>query len=158
MTQPIPAMTTYPMPTNPVVVIGPQFLATYPVDLVVKSKTWSLTEGNFGVTDVNGTVLFSIKGKFFSLRDRRILLDTSGNPLVSLQQKVKGSWLERSCTVYLGNSNTIVAQMHRKHTAASILLDKDCFAVTVYPNVDYAFIVALVVILQEINEDRSGED
>ncbi|KAH0723103.1 hypothetical protein KY290_006660 [Solanum tuberosum] len=34
----------------------------------------------------------------------------------------------------------------------------DNFGVTVCPNVDYAFVVALVVILEEINVDRSGED
>ncbi|KAL3617412.1 hypothetical protein CASFOL_037733 [Castilleja foliolosa] len=46
-----------------------------------------------------------------------------------------------------------LAQMHRNHSAQSILLGKDSFGVTVYPNVDYAFIVALVVLLKEINED-----
>lgn len=49
-------------------------------------------------------------------------------------------------------------QMHKKHTAQSILLGKDTFGVTVYPNVDYAFITAIVVILDEINADRSGRD
>ncbi|XP_076915782.1 protein LURP-one-related 15-like, partial [Bidens hawaiensis] len=72
--------------------------------------------------------------------------------------KVKGSWLDRSCTIYAGDGNTIVAQMHKKHTVQSIALGKDTFAVTVYPNVDYAFIVALVVILHEINEDKNDVD
>ncbi|KAE9618203.1 hypothetical protein Lal_00041816 [Lupinus albus] len=67
--------------------------------------------------------------------------------------KVKGSWFERSCTVYAGESNNIVAQMHKKHTVQSILIGKDNFMVTVYPNIDYAFIVALIVILDEINQD-----
>lgn len=49
-------------------------------------------------------------------------------------------------------------QMHRKHSVQSIVLGKDTFGVTVYPNVDYAFIVALVVILEEINEDRKDDD
>jgi len=47
----------------------------------------------------------------------------------------------------------LLLQMHKKHTLQSILIDKDHFAVTVYPNVDYAFIVALIAILNEINED-----
>ncbi|MTV28763.1 hypothetical protein FTX61_25795, partial [Nitriliruptoraceae bacterium ZYF776] len=72
--------------------------------------------------------------------------------------KVKGSWFDRSCTIYAGDGNTIVAQMHKKHTVQSIALGKDTFAVTVYPNVDYAFIVALVVILHEINEENNGEE
>ena len=44
--------------------------------------------------------------------------------------------------------------MHKKHIVQSIVLGKDTFEVTVYPHVDYAFIVALVVVLEEINEDR----
>lgn len=41
--------------------------------------------------------------------------------------------------------------MHKKHSVKSILLGKDKFMVTVYPNVDYAFIISLIVILDEIN-------
>ena len=48
--------------------------------------------------------------------------------------------------------------MHRLHSLTTMILDTDSFGVTVYPNVDYSFIVALVVILDEINADRSGED
>ncbi|KAL1804598.1 hypothetical protein ACET3Z_027666 [Daucus carota] len=197
---------------NPAVaVVGQHFMAPYPVDLNIVRKMLTISEGNFGVTDANGNIMFKVKGKLLiSLRDRRILLDAAGNPILSLQQKlmsvhrrwevyrgdskdlkdllfsvkkssllqfktqldvflasntsehhcdfkIKGSWFERSCTIYAGNS-TVIAQMHRKHSVSSIVLGKDKFAVTVYPHVDYAFIVALVVILEEINEDRSSED
>lgn len=196
---------------NPIAVVGPQFCAPYPVDLIMAKKLMTIAEGSFAVTDVNGNVMFKIKGSVFSLHDSRLLLDASGNPIVSLRQKiltahrrwevyrgdssnskdllfsakkssmlqfktaldvflaantkedvpdfkVKGSWFERSCTIYLGNSSTIIAQMHKKHSVQSLVLGKDTFAVTVYPHVDYAFIVALVVILYEINEDRKDED
>lgn len=70
--------------------------------------------------------------------------------------QVKGSWFERSCVIYAGESSTsIVAQMHKKHTAQSILFGKDHFMVTVYPNIDYAFIVALIVLLDAINSQDS---
>ncbi|GAA0163135.1 hypothetical protein LIER_19081 [Lithospermum erythrorhizon] len=196
---------------SPIVVISPQFCVPYPVDLIISRKVMSLSEGSFGVTDVNGNLMFKIKGQVFSLRDRRVLLDAAGNPVVSFQQKmltahrrwqafrgdsssskdllfsvkkssllqlktkldvhlasntkqdscdfrIEGSWFERSCTIYAGASSTIVAQMHKKHSIQSILLDKETFAVTCYPHVDNAFIVALIVILEEINEDRSGND
>lgn len=208
---PIPAMTTYQPLQSPVMVIGPQFLAQYPVDLRVAAKLLSLGECNLGVTDVNGTLIFKVKSKLLSIRDRRYLLDAAGNILATFQQKiltahrrwqvfrgdstnaqdlifsvkkssmiqlkseldvflatntaenvpdfkVKGSWSERSCIIYLGLSNIIIAQMYRKHTLSSVVFDADNFGVTVYPNVDYAFIVALVVILDEINEDRRGDD
>lgn len=47
--------------------------------------------------------------------------------------------------------------MHKKHTIQSIALGKTNFMVTVYPNVDYAFIVALIVILDEINQDSKSD-
>lgn len=49
-------------------------------------------------------------------------------------------------------------QMHRKHSLQTVVFDTDNFGVTACPNVDFAFIVTLVVILDEINADRSGED
>lgn len=74
---------------NPAVaVIGQQFSAPYPVDLTIVRKLLTITDGNFAVTDLNGNIMFKVKGKLLSLRDRRILLDASGNPVVSLQQKV----------------------------------------------------------------------
>lgn len=45
--------------------------------------------------------------------------------------------------------------MHKKETAESYFLGKDMFMVTVYPYIDYAFVVALIVILDAIN---SGND
>uniref|UniRef100_A0A7N0UFS8 Protein LURP-one-related 15 n=1 Tax=Kalanchoe fedtschenkoi TaxID=63787 RepID=A0A7N0UFS8_KALFE len=202
---------SYPPMPNMVAVVNPHFCAPYPVDLTIARKLFNITEGNFAVTDVNGSIMFKIKGKFFSIRDRRLLLDAADRPVLTLQQKVltahrrwqvfrgdstsssdllfsvkkssllqfkteldvflasntsesvcdfkvKGSWFERSCSIHAANSNAIIAQMHRKHTVQSIVLGKDTFAVTVYPNVDYAFIVALVVVLEEINEDRDGDD
>ncbi|XP_030466011.1 protein LURP-one-related 15-like [Syzygium oleosum] len=64
--------------------------------------------------------------------------------------KVKCSWFDRSCVIYAGGSSNIVAQMHKKTSIQSLLLGKDKFMVTIYPNIDYAFIVALIVILEEI--------
>ncbi|XP_057513105.1 protein LURP-one-related 15-like isoform X2 [Actinidia eriantha] len=95
--------------------------------------------------------------------------------------KAEASWLERSHAIYAGESSTIVAQvrcilfkiviksvhhlcesndlmiivmqMQKKHTAESLLLGKDWFMVTVYPQIDYAFIDALLVIIDDINKE-----
>ncbi|XP_020202740.1 protein LURP-one-related 10 [Cajanus cajan] len=208
--RPLPSASA-PMPPLPTVVIGPQYCAPYPVDLAVVKKVMTISDGNFVVTDVNGNVVFKVKGSLLTLRDRRLLIDAAGNPIVTLRRKimtahdrwqafrgesteskdllftlkrssliqfrtkldvflasntkedvcdfkVKGSWMERSCVVYAGESNTIVAQMHKKHTVQSIFIGKDHFNVTVYPNIDYAFIVALIVILDEINEDEKHDE
>ncbi|XVF37481.1 hypothetical protein REPUB_Repub20aG0011900 [Reevesia pubescens] len=189
---------------NPVSIISPHFCAPYPVDLAIVRKVLTITDGNFVVTDINGNIVFKVKGAFLTIRDRRVLLDAAGHPIVTLKRKlmsahgrwqvfrgdstnssdlmlsakrssifqlktrldvflannkkedvcdfkVKGSWFERSCVIYAGDSSTIVAQMHKKLTVKSILIGKDKFMVTVYPNIDYAFIVALIVILDGIN-------
>ncbi|PIN01903.1 hypothetical protein CDL12_25588 [Handroanthus impetiginosus] len=78
----------YPLAASPVAVIGPQFCVGYPVDLTIVRKLMSLSEGNFGVTDINGNIMFRVKGKLFSLRDRRVLLDAAGNPIITFRQKV----------------------------------------------------------------------
>ncbi|KAK3126697.1 hypothetical protein QOZ80_7AG0560870 [Eleusine coracana subsp. coracana] len=68
--------------------------------------------------------------------------------------KIRGSYFERSCAFYLGNSDTMIAQTNRKLTVTNVLLEKDTFTVTVFPHVDYVFIAALVVILDEIHRER----
>ncbi|KAM3737856.1 hypothetical protein ACB098_09G087900 [Castanea mollissima] len=71
--------------------------------------------------------------------------------------KVEGSWLDRSCVIYAGGSSTVIAKMHKKYTVQSILIGNDNFIVTVYPNIDHAFIVALIVILDEINNSSTTD-
>lgn len=48
--------------------------------------------------------------------------------------------------------------MHKKNTVQSMLTGQDQFMVTVFPNVDFAFIVALIVILNEINFEEEDEE
>lgn len=48
--------------------------------------------------------------------------------------------------------------MRRKHGLQSIVLGKDMFSVTIYPNVDQAFVVSLVVILDEIHSDDESDE
>ncbi|OIT19666.1 PREDICTED: protein LURP-one-related 15-like [Nicotiana attenuata] len=193
------------VPANPVAVIGSQLCVPYPSDLNIVKKVMTLKDGAFQVVDANGNALFKVKGQVFSLRERRVLVDGSGNPLVTFQQKllsahnrwqafrgestnakdllfsvkksallqlktkldvylaantkeevcdfkIEGSWLDKSCAIYAANS-TKIAQMHKKLTAESMLLGKDNFGVSVSENIDHAFIVALIVILDEINEN-----
>ncbi|XP_031128857.1 protein LURP-one-related 10-like [Ipomoea triloba] len=65
--------------------------------------------------------------------------------------KMKTSFTQWTWDIYVGaSSSTLIAQMQEKVSMWSILLGEDNFMVTLQPNVDQAFIVALIVILQEI--------
>ncbi|KAL9374482.1 hypothetical protein Peur_034102 [Populus x canadensis] len=157
---PVPAVRTYPPVEHPVVVIGPQYLAQYPVDLAVNS--------DFKVFDINGTLIFRVNSKLLSLHDRRFLKDAAGNTLVHLRQKirtmhdrceafrgeskgendllftakisklfqfktgldvflgnnkgevpdfkVKEGYSKSSCSILFGDSNTMLAQVHGRHS------------------------------------------
>ncbi|KAJ6395262.1 hypothetical protein OIU77_020512 [Salix suchowensis] len=74
---PVPAMRTYPPVEHAVVVIGPQYLAQYPVELAVSTKLWTLGENDFKVADINDTVIFKVKKKLFSLHDHHFLKDAA---------------------------------------------------------------------------------
>jgi len=46
--------------------------------------------------------------------------------------------------------------MH-KETVQSVAFGKDNLTVRVYPNIDHAFIVAVMLILDEINQDKTRQ-
>ncbi|XXG44191.1 hypothetical protein AAC387_Pa01g4057 [Persea americana] len=186
---------------EPISVIGPEYLAPYPVDLTITEKISGLSSRprNYDVTDVNGHVVFKIKGKALSLSEKRLLVDSAGNPLLTLCEKgtvhdrwqafrgkstdsndllfsvkrsnifqrrtaldvffatnisedvcdlkIKGSSFEGSCDIFNVKSDVVLAQMRRQCTKDD---QNNAYEVAIYPNVDYAFIMGLIMILQEI--------
>nr|XP_034924139.1 protein LURP-one-related 15-like isoform X2 [Populus alba] len=151
---PVPAMRTYPPVEHPV---------------VVKSKLLSLHDRRF-LKDAAGNTLVNLRQKIRTMhgrweafrgesKEKSDLLFTAkqsklfqskteldvflGNNKGEVPDfKVKEGYSESSCSILIGDSNTMLAQVHRRHTLA------------IMPNVDYAFIVALVVvILDEIKAD-----
>ncbi|KAK3148947.1 hypothetical protein QOZ80_3AG0210800 [Eleusine coracana subsp. coracana] len=68
--------------------------------------------------------------------------------------RITGSYHDGACAVSLGDSDTVVARIDRRFSVVSALLGKNAYAVTVNPGIDYAFIVALVVILDEMYYQR----
>jgi hypothetical protein len=63
------------------------------------------------------------------------------------------SWTKYSVDVFA--IHLVLLQMNRQFTVSNVLLGKDTFGVTVFPHVDYVFIAALVVMLDEIHRERS---
>ncbi|KAF5782834.1 putative tubby-like protein [Helianthus annuus] len=103
----------------------------------------------------------SAKDLIFSTKKRSVIqrvtelsvfLSDNKEEVVS-DYKVAGDWKKRSCTVYSYDGSTILAQMH-DNIDPCIEADKDTYGISVSPNVDYALVVALMVILYEVNKDR----
>lgn len=70
-------------------IVSPHFCAPYPVELGIVRKLMTITDGNFAVTDANGNLLFKVKEPLFSLSDKRVLLDASDTPILTLRENVR---------------------------------------------------------------------
>ncbi|KAF4378991.1 hypothetical protein F8388_022078 [Cannabis sativa] len=168
---PAPAPSFTPV-AHPVRVVGSEFMAPYPVELVMTEKSLTLREGTFTIMTMHKRwhvykgessdakdLLFTAKKSSIIQFNTDLEVFLGGNTKQEIPDfKVKGSWFQRSCKITLGDESAVIAQMHEKDSAASLFLGKEAFRVTVFPNVDYAFVVALIVILREINADRTGTD
>ncbi|XP_076884330.1 protein LURP-one-related 10-like [Bidens hawaiensis] len=58
--------------------------------------------------------------------------------------RIKGSWSKGNCTIYMGDSSTAIAQMHKPKTSKYA---KSKFTMTIQANMDYACVVALLAIV-----------
>ncbi|KAL5210279.1 hypothetical protein ABZP36_005902 [Zizania latifolia] len=65
--------------------------------------------------------------------------------------RVTGSYHDGACAVSLGDSGIVIAKIDRRFSVASALLGKNAYSVTVNAGIDYAFIAALVVTLDEMH-------
>lgn len=73
--------------------LGPQpqqsgFYAQQQVTLAMKEKVFSLSGDDFTVTTAEGAPVLKIKGKVFSISDRKTFLDLQGNELFTLKNKL----------------------------------------------------------------------
>ncbi|RZC55818.1 hypothetical protein C5167_014678 [Papaver somniferum] len=55
----------------------------------------------------------------------------------------------------VGISDNIIAEMHKNKAIQDKVRVKDTYSLTVYPNVDYAFLVAMCAVLDKINTPRN---
>ncbi|KAI3841401.1 hypothetical protein MKX03_000028 [Papaver bracteatum] len=69
--------------------------------------------------------------------------------------KVKQNLSEKSCIIYQGNSENVIAEMHKNKDVRDKVQGKDTFLVTVNQNVDSAFVVAIAAVLNEVNTPSS---
>ncbi|KAK8604906.1 hypothetical protein V6N13_082371 [Hibiscus sabdariffa] len=129
---------------NPVCTLRPKIMTVH--------DRWQVFRGES--TEEND-LIFTVKRSSAIQFKSKLHVFLANNPTEdACDFRVEGSWFERSCTIFSGESNTILAQMHKKYSVESVVLGKDKFMVTVYPSVDYAFVVALVAILDGINHDH----
>ncbi|KAK1411933.1 hypothetical protein QVD17_32797 [Tagetes erecta] len=78
------AQTSYPLSPNPVCVIGSEFVAPYPFELIVVTNS----SGDHLITDVNHKIIFKVKPCNTSYHEQRMLLDADHKPIVLIREKM----------------------------------------------------------------------
>ncbi|CAI9298908.1 unnamed protein product [Lactuca saligna] len=73
--------------------------------------------------------------------------------------KVKGSWSKRNCTIYMGDTSTTIAQMSKLQSSDNIVkFVNDKFKVSISPNVDIAFVIIIIAIVEAMeNSDTNNK-
>ncbi|MCL7023866.1 hypothetical protein MKW94_025801 [Papaver nudicaule] len=102
-------------------------------------------------TDPNDLLFTVKKSKFFQFKTSLDVVLASNTTGDVCDFKIKQTYNEKSCVIYRGNSDNIIAQMHKNKAVREKVRGKDTFVVTIYPNVDYAFVITLGAVLDEIN-------
>ncbi|MCL7034595.1 hypothetical protein MKW94_000473 [Papaver nudicaule] len=115
---------------------------------------WNVYKGD---SSDSKDVLFSAKlSKFFQWKtnlDVFLALNTTEDVC---DFKIKQRDSKKSCFIYRGNSDNLISEMHKNKAVRDKVRGKDTFSLTVYPNVDYAFVVAMIGVLDEINTPSSS--
>ncbi|KAK4430432.1 protein LURP-one-related 15 [Sesamum alatum] len=127
-------------------------IATFKKKTLSAHKRWQVFRGD---SSASTDLLFSAKKSLLVQLKTELDVFLSGNEDENscVDFKVVGRWLGKSCVIY-NKDSTPIAMMQKKRNFGSVVLGKDSFDVIVYPQVDCAFVVALVVILYEINKDK----
>ncbi|KAK9054891.1 hypothetical protein SSX86_025970 [Deinandra increscens subsp. villosa] len=188
------------MAQAPIAVIGSEFMAPYPFDIIIDRSSG----GKMVITDINNKLLLKVKTCNTTFHNERAIYNADGRLIVRLRDKIlsghnrwkayrsdsradknlifstkepsmiqfktslhvflanktsgedvcdfkmKGSWSKKKCKIYMGDSHsssTTIAQMQKKDKSKKVKLSNKRFMVTIFPNVDYVFVVALIAIV-----------
>ncbi|KAL8206038.1 hypothetical protein R6Q57_009589 [Mikania cordata] len=118
-------------------------------------KEWKAYKG-FSTAD--SAIIFRTKTPkiFQSKTNIHVFLANKNRGKDSCDFKITGSWSNKTCTIFTGDSSTIIAQTHKMEAAETV--NKDNFMVKIYPYVDYAFVVTLALILEAMKGFEEEEN
>ncbi|KAK1563019.1 hypothetical protein Q3G72_020901 [Acer saccharum] len=124
-------------------------LVTLRHKIISAHDRWQVFRGES--TDLNDLIFTAKKSSMLQLKAKLDVFLANNTEEDVCDFKVKGSSSKESCVVYAGESDTIVAQMLDNLSTVPSLIGKDRFEVRVYTNIDHAFIITLIMILDALD-------
>ncbi|OXA50423.1 protein LURP-one-related 15 [Folsomia candida] len=79
-----------PQSNDPICATEPRFCLPHTVQLRLREKLWSFSGDDFKITDASNAeiVYFQCHGKVFSLRDKKVLRDNMGVPVLNMKEQL----------------------------------------------------------------------
>ncbi|MCL7021516.1 hypothetical protein MKW94_005518 [Papaver nudicaule] len=114
---------------------------------------WNVYRGD---SSESKDVLFTVKlSKIFQSKTNLdvFLASNTAQDVCDFKIKQRDS---KTTFIYRGDSDNIIAEMHMNKAVRDKVRGKETSSVTVYPNVDYAFVIAMLGALDEINTPPSS--
>lgn len=79
----------YPHTHDPICATEPRFCLPQNVQLRLREKLFSLSGDDFKITEAStGTVYFQCQGRTFSLREKKVLRDNVGIPVLNMKEQL----------------------------------------------------------------------
>ncbi|KFK39031.1 hypothetical protein AALP_AA3G191800 [Arabis alpina] len=114
-------------------------IVTMKMKVTSKHDRWQVYRGS----DLDDKIFTVKRSSTVQLKTRvEVFLKQNRSKEASCDFTMKGRFMKRACTIYVGDSKKIIAQVHE---------GGERLVATIYPNVDAAFIVSLIFIFDLIN-------
>ncbi|CAH1433226.1 unnamed protein product [Lactuca virosa] len=132
--------------------------------VVMRDKSMTIHDGWYvfrGDSESKSDMIFTTKKpcviQLFK-SDVNVFLANKTNSKNVCDFKVEGSWSKRNCTIYMGDTSTTIAQMSKMQLSENIVkFVNDKFKVTISPNVDFAFVITIIAIVEAMeNSDTES--
>ncbi|MCL7041156.1 hypothetical protein MKW94_023643 [Papaver nudicaule] len=117
-------------------------------------QRWKVYKGN---SSDSKDLLFSVqKSKYLQFNTHLDVFLASNTAECTCDFKIKQDSSRKSCIFYRGNSDNSIAEMHKNKAIEDKLRGKDTFSLAVSANVNDAFVIGMLGVLDEINTPRSN--
>jgi len=106
-------------PKNNIVAIEDRFVFQQPITLLLREKVMSISGDDYTIKDINDVSYFKCSGKTFNLKDKKILSDINGKPLLNIKNN-KIISLKKKMYIYAGEDDTKTLAVIRPNSALII--------------------------------------
>ncbi|ORX86173.1 DUF567-domain-containing protein, partial [Anaeromyces robustus] len=100
-------------PKKDVVCVDQRFVFQQPLTLILREKIFCFSGDDFSIKDPSGVEYFRCKGKLFSIRDKKILYDLYGQPILNIQHTI--FTIKGNIKIYADDSDkSLLASINKK--------------------------------------------